>query len=688
MKWLKILKRDKMDFKEVKEQLQENFKEISEDVDHLFEVEVDKDELWNLYLDSFPQGTNEILREKREFDCNNCKSFIRHFGHVVVIKDNEVKSIWDFDPQDSTYTPVMKALSECVHSKPIVNVYLSDEQKVGTDFNYEMKNTEKVAVWHHFFISLPSKFVNYSSKSVDTIKGELKSNRNTFERSLKELTIDSVDTVLELISQNSLYKGEEWKAPLEQFLEYKKDYDTLAMNDDNYVWEKSLEAGVVISKIRNHSIGTLLVNISEGMELDLAVRKYEQIVAPTNYKRPKAIFTAKMLEKAKNTITDLGYIDSLPRRFATLNDMTVNNTLYSNKDSAKRMSGVFEEMAEEIAVDPKRFTRVEEISIKDFIENVLPKARELEVLVENKHTNNLVSLITAQNEDAPSMFKWNNTKSWSYKNNITDSMKERVKSAGGNVEGDLRFSISWNDAEEWDKNDLDAHCKEPSGNLIYYASRVSRGTRGELDVDIQTPAQGQPAVENITWANRRTMEEGVYQFMVHQFSNRGGKGGFRAEIEYDGQIFEFEYNKELKQEETIPVAEITYSKANGFSIKEQIPSSVATRNVWGLKTNNFVPVSVVMYSPNYWDEQTGIGNRHVFFMLKGCVNDEKPNGFYNEFLSNELLEHRKVLEALGSKMAVENVDDQLSGLGFSTTQRNEIYIRVKGQTERVVKVKV
>jgi hypothetical protein len=76
----------------------------------------------------------------------------------------------------------------------------------------------------------------------------------------------------------------------------------------------------------------------------------------------------------------------------------------------------------------------------------------------------------------------------------------------------------------------------------------------------------------------------------------------------------------------------------------------------------------------------------VFFMLKGCKNEERPNGFFNEYLRNDLVEHRKVFVALGSKMRVEPTNDQLSGIGFSTTQHNSIVVKVTGKVTRTIKV--
>lgn len=681
-----------MEFHNFVTKFQNNFNQLTANATHLFEVEVDKDEMWNLYLDSFPEGTNEIYRERREHDCSCCRHFIKAFGNVVVIKDNAFHTIWEFNADSTTFQPVIDALDKYIKAKAITNIYVTPFAKIGTKENYEQLDDGTTKKWEHFYIELPSKFVDRSGRSEGDIQGGYRDTRNVFKRSLDEITEESIETVLELIYQNSLYKGEEWKSTLEQFLQYKKAYDALPTEAEkaNYTWDVSTKSGAVIGRIRNHSIGTLLVNISENMDLDTAVRKYEQIVAPSNYKRPKEIYTKKMLEDAKRTIEELGYMDSLPRRFATLDDITVNNILFSNKDSAKRIGGmddIFGEMEREVVSNPKKFSKVEEISADKFVSDVLPTAKEIEVYLENRHAGNMVSLIAPENKDAKTMFKWNNNFGWAYAGNMTDSMKERVKAAGGKVDGDLRFSIQWNEDGK-DNCDLDAHCVEASGYEIYFGSARKPSfspTRGQLDVDIISPGTS-IAVENITWANRNTMRPGKYSFFVHQYSGRA-QNGFRAEIEFDGQIYSFEYNKSMRSNERVQVAEVTLNADGTFAIKELLPSSVSSKDVWNVKTNQFIPVSVVMYSPNYWDEQDGIGHRHYFFMLKDCINPESPNGFYNEFLKNELVEHKRVFAALGSKMRVKDVDDQLSGLGFSATKRDEVVVKVKGTTERVLKIK-
>lgn len=687
-------------FKDFVKAIQKNLQQMSKDSSRLFTVNVDTEELYNLYLDSFPAGTNEIYRERREYDCSCCRHFIRDVGNVVSIKNGELHTIWGINPvSDDKYNVVAAALDAYVKQKAVLGVFLKKEKRIGTPENREMLPTGKINKYEHFFVDLPEICI-FKECYGHTLEGDLsqfRDVRNVFKRSLDEISKEAVDTVLELIAQNSLYKGAEWKKQLTEFKKYQKEYGKLTDEQKElWIWEKSIAAGAVIGKIRNHSIGTLLVNISEGMDLDLAVRKYEQIVAPVNYKRPKAIFTKKMLEDAKKTITELGYMDSLQRRFATLDDITVNNILFSNKDAAKRITGamdLFDEMEQDVAIDPKRFSKVEEISAEDFIKNVLPVAKELEVYLENKHIQNMVSLIAPEVADAKTMFKWNNGMSWAYTGNITDSdIKENVKAAGGSVTGIVRFSIQWNDKDGKDNSDLDAHCIEPKrGEHIYFSHKISRYTGGELDIDITDPiyqckSNGGVAVENITYPSKERMKPGTYKFYVNQYSFRNSQG-FKAEVEINGEIHSYEYNTPVRG--NVDVAEVILDQSGNFKVVDKLPGNCATisKDVWGIKTLQFTPVSVVCYSPNYWDEQKGIGHQHLFFMLKDCINPEEPNGYYNEFLKPELEQHRRVFETLGAKAHVKDVDDQLSGVGFSLTKRNDLIIKVKGATERVVKVK-
>jgi hypothetical protein len=279
------------------------------------------------------------------------------------------------------------------------------------------------------------------------------------------------------------------------------------------------------------------------------------------------------------------------------------------------------------------------------------------------------------------MFKWPNNFSWSYAGEVADSIKERVKKAGGSVEGDLCCRLAWEYTD-----DLDFHMKEPTRHHIYYGNRRQLSPNGGmLDVDANGGDGIRPdPVENIFYKDRRRMRDGVYTLEVNNYCRRSGGRGFEVEVEFEGTTHHFVYDKALRHQETITVATIEYKKG-GFKITSSLPSSQTSKTVWSLPTQTFHKVNVVSLSPNYWDEKT-VGNKHYFFMLDGCRNANRARGFFNEFLSDELSAHRKVLEVVGAKMKTEESDNQLSGLGFSSTQRNSILARVKGSFNRVVKI--
>jgi hypothetical protein len=668
-----------MDFKTFKLKLQNKFEEIKNYP--LFNISIDKGQLWDKYLDSFPEGTNPIYKERTIEDCNACKSFINNIGGILAIKDDNIESIWDIQI-DGHFQVVADAMSNFVKNHPIENVFLHTENSVGVDKNHKQLDDGNVVTFEHLYVKLPKELV----KSYD-ITSTLSDSHTTYEmlkRSLEELTLDSIDTVLELVAQNSLYRGEEHKFVLDSFKKLKKDYDSITSDEKKnlFCWVNSISAAQSVSRIRNTVIGSLLIDLSKGKDLELSIKSFETKVAPTNYHRPTSIITKGMIEQAQAKVEEIGLTSALQRRYAVVEDITVNNIIFVDRSTKKRMENIFDELAITAPIKTATFDKVEEVSIEKFIKDILPTSSSLEIMFENRHISNLVSLIAPEFTESKNLFKWENNFSWSYNGDLADSIKERVKKAGGRIDGDLRCSLSW-----FNYDDLDLHMEEPKGFKISYNNKISKQSGGQLDVDMNAGSgKTRNAVENIVYVDKNRMVEGNYILKVNNFCKRENiDGGFEVEIEFDGVINNFSYPKMVADKDTITVALIEYSKKNGLKITGKLPSSETPKSVWGINTQNFHKVSIVMNSPNYWNDKT-VGNKHFFFMIENCVNDGQARGFFNEFLSEELIPHRKVMEVVGSKMKVKESNNQLSGLGFSSTQRNSVLCRVQGKFSRIIKI--
>lgn len=646
----------------------------------LFQVEIDRDEIWRLYLDSFPEGSNPMFRERTEHDCSACKSFVRTAGGIVSIKGNKLTTIWDVDVKDP-YKTVCKALSEYVCSKAIENIFLHFENRIGVTKNFEVNDEGLSVEWNHLYANLPKKAVA-KKDGIGRIKSGKKAAFDVFHRGMQELTVDSLETVIDLIKQGSLYRGEQNLAPLQKYLKLKRGFDK-AKAKDLYCWTQAVNESPAITTLRNSSIGTLLIDLSEGKDLTHSVNAYERMVAPSNYKRPKALITKGMIKKAQEKVEELGLTGALNRRYAKPDDITINNVLFANFEAKKTM-GVFDALKADCTDKKPSYDKIEDVSIGDFIENILPKADSLSLFVDNDLEKNLMTLVAPQDENAKHLFQWPNNFSWAYKGDVTDSIKERVKSAGGDVSGYIRVSLAW-----FNSDDLDLHIKEPKGgDHIYFSWKKSRRTLGKLDVDMNAGAHMNSVdpVENIVYPRKDHLINGVYKVIVNNYLKRSRKNvGFVVEIEIDGKIKRFPYSAEVKNKEDVHVADISVSE-NKIEVKGKIPDALDSKEVWGIKTNAYQKVSMMMLSPNCWDDKQ-YGNKHYFFMLEDCQAEEEPRGFFNEFLGGELIEHRKVFEVLGSKMSVEESDNQLSGLGFSSTIRDVVLCKVEGTFNRVVRIK-
>lgn len=660
--------------------VQKQFAKLS--AGHLLSTDIDKGKIWETYIKSFPEGSNPIYITRTEHYCNCCKQFIRTVGGVVGFVDGKIETIWDINiPNEPEYQIVANALSKYVKSCEVNGKFFHDQRTVGVEKNFAQLATGDLRTHNHFYLTLP-KSTLLSAKQIPSKVSDLRSSQSVFYRSLKEISLTDVDIVLDLISQDSIYRGQEHKFALTEFK--KKLVESNGLDQTNlslFAWRAVLD-GVPESVLRfkNTVIGTLVSDLSDGLEIDVAVGRFESKVAPQNYKRPTALVTKKMVSEAKNKIVELGLENSLARRFATIDDVSVNDLIFVDR-SAKNV-GESDMFSAVETKNSKKFDKVEEISIQKFISDVVPRAKTLEVFVENRHKNNVVSLIAPKDPTSEKLFKWNNPFSWSYSGEFADAIKERVKAAGGNVFGDVRISLSW-----FNYDDLDLSVVEPNDNYaIYFGNRNQKSPYGGfLDVDMNAcVGSSRTPVENITYNNKNTMRPGEYKVYVNQYSLREKTDvGYDVEIEVLGAKTLLTYPNQATGKKH--VASILVSKNGSIEVVPKIAAESRKEKFWDIESGDFQRVTAVMKSPNCWGDQI-IGNEHFFFMLDGCKNDGSARGFFNEFLREDLNAHRKVLEIVGGKNPVDFEKNQLSGLGFSSTSKNSVVVRVGGAISRVLKV--
>jgi hypothetical protein len=700
-------------FESLVKKIQTKFKEISK-TGKLYRSSITGNQIWEIYIESL---SGNIFRDPNssEYNCNHCKNFIKRYGNIVGIdSSNKIVTMFDI-ATEGEYFLAIKNITAFLKESKISNVFFetyleldklnyekcnrsNDLFRLGIAKNhkkYTQEEVEKYGVvnssdaytFNHFNIDIPSAFVNETGKSVETIIGHYRGSKNVFHRAMEEILLETLNLVKELIKQGSLLDGQTHLYKIEQIIPLKIQYDNLPQDQkDNWCWANSYNFS--FAKFKNELIGTLCSELSEGEELNKACQSWNKRVDPANYMKVTAPITQKQIEEAKKFVEDNGYTKSFDRRFAIIDDIKVSEILHSNvgKGEIKKVS-IFDGV-KSTATRHKRneFEGVEEVSIEKFMTNILPTCTSVEAYFENRLEDNLVSLTTANIPDSKPIFKWSNNYSWTFNGNLAgkSQIKEAVKTAGGKVDGVLRFSIMWADGDG-DNSDLDAYCIEPDYNKIFFGNKKSSNTFGNLDVDIQQP-YGKLAVENITYPTLGKMANGTYKLFISQYSNRGSKG-FKAEIEFDGELYCYTYDKQVLG--NIQIAEVTL-KDGQFTIVHSLPATDGvgvTKEIYGLETNQFHKVNLICLTPNHWGENN-TGNKHYLFMLENCKSPTSIRSFHNENLLPELAEHRRVLEVLASINMIESTPKQLSGLGFNATVPNKLIIKLQTlTTKKIIKIK-
>jgi len=706
--------------------LQENLERMIK-TGALFISSVPGIEIWKAYMDGFGEDPKFRDPNSSVHNCNCCQSFFRHYGNIVAVNKNlEIITLFDGDNFPDEYKNSFENCSKLLRNSAIENVFIETFNNLnklpfdkgihkgdkdfllGFDKNvkiYTKEEADKFGVvkagepyiFKHFHIRMPQTYIKITDRSKEALLGDLKTNKEVFERALREITTDTFELVRDLIAQGSLLDGLAHKEKVDSIIPLSREFSDLDKNkQDNWLWIKSLTYKYV--RFKNELIGVLCSDLAQGVELNKACQDWNKRVDPVNYMKAKSPITKRQIEEAKKFVEENGFVESFDRRCATIDDINVEDIIHANAgDETLKPVSIFDKVKPTACTRHKKseFKGIEELPIDKFMSDVLPNCTGVEALFTSDHKGNLVTLTTANNKLSKEIFKWHNNFSWTYNGNLAgkSQIKEAVKSVGGKVDAFFRFSIMWN--ENWEQmsvaTDLDAHCIEPGGDHIYYASlflkRENKTTKcgGQLDIDMICPAK--IGIENIYYTDKNKLKDGAYKFYIHHFS--GLPTSFKAEIVFGDQVYTYHFNEKTENRKKYEIATVWIKNGEIDHIDQSkwlVSEDGVNETIWGLNTNEFQEVNLICLSPNQWEAGKETGNKHYFFMMNKCKCPNKLRSFHMENLKPELAKHRKVLEVLADQSLIDSTDGQLSGLGFDATVRDSIILKLKGSHNRVVKV--
>lgn len=705
----------------------------------LFVSSVSGDTLWDLYLNSFAPEDNQPFRDPNSTvnNCNRDKHWVRTYGNIVAIDDNNnIITMFDINVEGSSYYNSVTAMRSALQQAPIKSVFAielsnlvkqpyekikknADLYQLGyssTNKQYTkdevakfgVVTTDKVYTFHHFYVNLPKQYVLTGTESIGTYLSKKNSTHQVFVKGLN-IPLETLQVVSELMAQGSLLRADLYKYKVDEFISIKQEYDNLegsTLSKDNWTWKKFSD--IPFAAFANELVGTTCIDLAQGKDINVVQKEFNIRVDPTNHMKATTAVTERQKQDAGRRIVELGYEDSFKRRFATLNDIDINERIHTNSSKKKApattlFANVKTTNSGTLSRHKKaEFDAIETVDINTFINSILPNSKSIQVFLENSFGNNLVTMTTSIDSDTKKMFKWDNNFSWTYNGNLAgkSNLTERVISKGGRVDGVFRFTHSWNELEPNDSL-MDLHVFMPgnngpnckvgdnygtSDNRVGWNRRIDPTSGGVQDIDYTNAAPaGYIPVENITFPSLDKLKDGKYKCKIHNWNKRHSWGRGKAEIAFGGELYEYIYPA-TGHKEWIDIATVTLSKGV-WSIEHHLEPVGATSNtMWGLDSNQFHKVNLISLSPNYWGDN-GIGNKHYFFFLEGCHSDQPMRSFHIENLNGELLQDRKVLEIFGMTDKLEPTTKQLAGLGFTNDSKETLIVKVEGSFKRTVRVK-
>lgn len=637
-------------------------------------------ECWTLYLGSFD---DPVIRQYH--NCNCCRTFINRYGSLAIItpEGELVPALWHVSDAPDLYAPAVAAMANAVRRAKVTGVFKSSDRTWGQ---------HEAGGWTHLSVTPPAGLVYTGrAKSAHEVAAALAQDHSLLRRALTEFSPGVVTKVQELVSSGHLRRANLIEGQLAWFAQLQKDLG--GSRSSNRIWLAAATAPAGWTHIRSSVLGSLLEDVAAGMEFEAVKRRFEERVDPGSYQRSQVAPSDNAIREAEKLVEKLGIAPSLPRRYASLDEVysravwlpAKNSTAPATAAPAASMGSVFSHLRT-LVPDPALNLTVPPISItlEKFKRAIMPGARSMAVRVPTD-TSRFIALTTAVDAGAPPILAWDsedcrNPVAWYYSGGVDAEMRRRVTAAGGNVDDvDIRATLMWND-----RTDLDLSVEGPQGRVWFRARRVRDGW---LDVDMNVCGETTEPVENIRWAKGKA-PDGLYAVMVNLFSWHGSHGHdvpFSLELELFGQVHTVKGSVGSHLRTVGPFAfEVKGGRVVQFRNTLQVDGgSPAAPLGWGLQPGTDAQVTALVPSPNHWTHKGEFADKfgdHLFFLLDGAQDNGQGvgHGFFNEHLQAELKPVRRVLEAYNNTAPIAPAPGQPAcGIGLSSSGKVDLVVTVE-----------
>jgi hypothetical protein len=638
----------------------------------LVRANVPRSDMYAAYEENFAPEDNPIFRTNRVHDCNTDKSFLKAIGNIVAIDDNnKMHTLWEVEVP-AMYQPSVDALQRLVSSSVITAPMCWHSTKLGEKSNISVSPNSLGETFQHFYGDLQYRYVTDESGPVID---EITSARQTFLRMMTEVRRDSLDTVLELINDGLLQRGEVHRPKLEKIISLHEEYVAIDTRAERiaFSWRMAANNASFLPRYSSAIMVAVLAVNDGSYTLTNIVNMYNKSVVGDSYQVVTAVATSAQIKNTQKFLVENGFIGGLTKRHTKPSDMSINDVIYAAGDVQFKDTNIFDLLAQEAVDRSSEMLKGTPISMDKFISEVVPVAKGIELFMQANMKGNLCNIITQEDASAKSIHPWGNGSTWSYNGDVADAVMERVKEEGGVSDAENCVTLHWDY-----KDDLDISLRTPTGT-VHFGNKRGNGCELDVDMNVQSGSASDNAVENIFFHG--AVPTGSYTVIVNNYHRRTSGRGFGLRVSNSEGVTNYKYDDVLANQKSVRC--LTFNGIGGkmtdLAVMDNnvVETEGTKQEVWNLTTQTYVPVDMVMLSPNFWEGKRH-GHKHTMFMLRDCKNPESVRSFYNEQLIGELQKDRKVMQVVGGRMRVAYSDEQMAGVGFSESKKDAtVNLRVK-----------